>query len=102
MTDNKDNVEALEEFDESPVLTLTDEETGEEKEFFLLASEKIDGQLYYALTPNDEESNEYVILKVFEDGEDILFETITDDDEFEKMEDIFNDMLFDSDVDYDA
>ena len=102
MAENLENQEELEEFDDYPVLTLTDEESGEEKEFLLLASEKVDGQLYYALTPNDEESNEYVILKVFEDGEDILFETITDDDEFEKMEDIFNDMLFDSDVDYDA
>ena len=99
MTDNKDNVEALEEFDESPVLTLTDEETGEEKEFFLLASEKIDGQLYYAMQPDDD-SDEYVILKVFEDGDDILFESIVDDDEFEKVEDVFNDMLF-NDLDYD-
>lgn len=99
MTDNKDNVEALEEFDESPVLTLTDEETGEEKDFFLLASEKIDGQLYYAMQPDDD-SDEYVILKVFEDGDDILFESIVDDDEFEKVEDVFNDMLF-NDLDYD-
>ena len=99
MTDNKENLDALEEFDESPVLTLTDEETGEEKEFFLLASEKIDGQLYYAMQPDDD-SDEYVILKVFEDGDDILFESIVDDDEFEKVEDVFNDMLF-NDLDYD-
>ncbi len=102
MANNIDNKEELEEFDEYPVLTLTDEETGDEKEFFLLASEKVDGQLYYALQPSDDDSNEYVILKVFEDGEDIVFESIVDDDEFEKMEDIFNDMLFNADVDYDV
>ena len=102
MANNIDNKEELEEFDEYPVLTLTDEDTGEERDFLLLASEKVDGQLYYALTAAEDESNEYVILKVFEDGEDIVFETIEDDEEFEKMEDIFNDMLFNADVDYDA
>lgn len=101
MADNVNNTEELEEFDEYPVLTLTDEETGDERDFLLLASEKVDGQLYYALQPADDESNEYVILKVFEDGEDIVFESIVDDEEFEKMEDIFNDMLFNADVDYD-
>jgi hypothetical protein len=102
MAENLENKEELEEFGDYPVLTLTDEESGEEKDFLLLASHKEGEQLYYALTPDDEESNEYIILKVFEDGEDILFETVTDDDEFEKMEEIFNDMLFDADVDYDA
>ena len=102
MANNIDKKEELEEFDEYPVLTLTDEDTGEERDFLLLASEKVDGQLYYALTAAEDESNEYVILKVFEDGEDIVFETIEDDEEFEKMEDIFNDMLFNADVDYDA
>lgn len=101
MADNVNNTEELEEFGDCPVLTLTDEETGEEREYLLLASEKVDDQLYYALQPADEETDEYYILKVFEDGEDILFETIVDDDEFEKMEDIFNDMLFNADVDYD-
>ena len=102
MANNIENKEELEEFDEYPVLTLTDEDTGEERDFLLLASEKVDGQLYYALQAADDESNEYVILKVFEDGEDIVFETIEDDEEFEKMEDVFNDMLFNADVDYDA
>ena len=100
MAENMDKGIDAEEFDEYPVLTLTDEETGEEKEFLLLASEKIDDQLYYALQEADDESDEYVILKVFEDGDDILFESIVDDDEFEKVEDVFNDMLFDE-IDYD-
>lgn len=82
------------------VITLTDEETGEEKDFEIMASAEIDGKVYYALVPANEESDEYVILRATEDGDDIIFETVDDDDEFEKAEETFNDMLFD-DVDYD-
>lgn len=100
MQDNQDN-RTLDDFEEAPVFTLTDEETGEEKDFTLLARAEIKGQLYFALEPTDEEDNEeYVILKVFEDGDDILLETIDDDDEFERAEDYFNDLFF-SEIDYD-
>ena len=90
---------ANEEFAEP--IVLVDEETGEEKAFDVIANATIDDQLYFALVPSeDEEAEEYVILKATEDGEDILFETIEDDDEFEKVEEYFNDLLF-SEVDYD-
>ncbi len=86
---------------ESNIVTLTDEETGEEKDFELIARATIDEKLYFALIPaEDEDSDEYVILRATVDGEDILFETIEDDDEFDKVEDYFNDLLF-SEVDYD-
>ncbi len=86
---------------ESNIVTLTDEETGEENDFELIARATIDDKLYFALIPaDDEESEEYVILRATVDGEDVLFETIEDDDEFEKAEDYFNDLLF-SEVDYD-
>ena len=99
MTDfEKNNNEELE---ESPVFTLTDEETGEECDFELLARATIDDNLYFALVPaGDEEAEEYVILRVTEDGDDMILESVDDDDEFEKVEDYFNDMLF-SEVDYD-
>ena len=48
----------------------------------------------------DDECEEYVILRVTEDGDDILLESIDDDDEFEKVEEYFNDLLF-SEIDYD-
>ena len=96
-----DNNKEIEELDEAPVFTLTDEETGEEKDFALIARAEIDEQLYFALEPADEEGDEYVILKVFEDGDDIILESIEDDDEFEKVEDYFNDLLF-SELDYDG
>ena len=58
MNDNIENVN-LDELD-APVFTLTDEETGEEKDFVLLARAEIDEQLYFALEPADEETDEYV------------------------------------------
>ncbi len=82
------------------ILPLTDEESGEDKEFEVVEKAVIEGELYLALIPDDEESEEYVILKVTEDGEDLVFSTIDDDDEFEKVEDYFNDLLF-SEIDYD-
>lgn len=97
MTDNNQNDI---EFNEAPVFTLTDEETNEQKDFVLLARAEIDNQLYFALEPADEEGDEYVILKVFEDGDDLILESVDDDDEFEKAEDYFNDLFF-SEVDYD-
>lgn len=93
------NNEEVEEFD-SIIYTLTDEDTGEEIDFELIAEATLDGVLYYALVPVDEESDEYVILRVIEDGEDLVLESIDDDDEFEKVEEYFNDLLF-GEVDYD-
>ena len=99
MQDNKNNLP--EEELEVTVFTLTDEETGEQLDFTLLAEAEIDGKVYYALEPaSEEESEEYVILRVTEDGDDLVFETVDDDDEFEKVEDYFNDFLF-NEIDYD-
>lgn len=102
MADNEKKIDEIEEeFGETPVFTLTDEETGEEKDFELLARATIDDKLYFALVPADEEEcEEYVILSVSEDGDDILLSSIDDDDEFEKVEEYFNDLFF-SEVDYD-
>lgn len=93
------NEEEIGEFDDI-IYTLTEEETGEEKDFQLIAQVTIDDVLYYALLPLDEEGDEYVILRVTEEGEDVVFDTIDDDDEFEKVEEYFNDLLF-GEVDYD-
>lgn len=80
--------------------TLTDED-GNESQFELIGSVEMDGGVYYALVPQ-EDSDEYVILKLTQDenGEDILI-TIEDDDEFDRVADYFEDELFDE-VDYDA
>ena len=99
MSDIKNNPEVEEEFDEN-IITLTDEETGEEQDFEIIAKATIDEKLYFALVPVEDDGEEYVILTATVDGEDLLFETIEDDDEFEKVEDYFNDLLF-SEIDYD-
>ena len=102
MADNEKKIDEIEEeYGETPIFTLTDEETGEEMDFELLARATIDEQLYYALIPaKDEECEEYVILRVSEDGDDILLSSIEDDEEFDKVEEYFNDLFF-SEVDYD-
>ena len=90
-----------EDFGDNAVIVLTDGETGEDMEFDVLARAEIDGKLYYALAPVGDESDEYIILSAQEDGEDIVFESVDDDDEFEKAEDFFNDLFMNADVDYD-
>ena len=89
-----------EEFD-AELYTLTDEE-GKESQFELLGVTEQEGVKYMAMTPIEEnEADEYVILKVVagENGEDML-ETIEDDDEFDRIADIFDDM-FANEEDYD-
>jgi uncharacterized protein YrzB (UPF0473 family) len=87
--------------EEENVIVLTDEETGEEKEFEIVARCTIDDQLYFALYPVEDEGDEYVILKATIDGEDMVFETVDDDDEFDDVADYFDD-LFSEEIDYDA
>ena len=83
------------------VYTLVDEE-GKEQDFAVLATCELDGKAYYAMVPNDEESEVYVILRadVDENGETTLT-TIDDDAEFDRAADVLNDLLFDT-ADYDA
>ncbi|NLY69876.1 MAG: DUF1292 domain-containing protein [Clostridiales bacterium] len=87
------------------ILTLTDEE-GNENQFEVIGSRELDGITYMALIPfddkgDDREEVEYVILKMDydEDGEEVLV-TIDDDDEFDRIADIFDEELF-GEIDYD-
>ncbi len=94
---NNDNPEEIEDM----IYTLTDEETGEDIDLEVLASVEIEGTVYVAFVPAGfDEATEFVILRQNEDGEDITFETIDDDDEFDRIADLFNDVLF-NEIDYD-
>ncbi len=93
MSESKELFEKEEEI-EVEVLTLTDEETGEEKDFELLAKAELDGKVYLALVPADEEAEEYVILRADGNDDDMTLETIDDDEEFDKVADFFDDVLF--------
>ena len=72
---------------ESDVFTLTDDDV-----------------TYYALIPgtdDDKEATEYIVLRGEKDenGEDVLV-SIDDDEEFDRIADIFDDEF--ADIDYDA
>jgi len=84
------------------VYTLTDLETGEEEEFELLAEAELEGNIYMALAPLQNENQEFVILKAIttDDGETDLVD-IEDDEEFDRVADYFEDSLF-GEADYDA
>ncbi len=93
-----------EEFFDDNVYTLTDE-NGNDEDFVLLGSAEFEDKIYLALVPaKDADKNEveYVILRQDKDenGEDILV-TIDDDDEFDRVADLFEDELF-GEVDYDG
>ena len=100
--EKKNEIEQLEEY-HPEIYTLTDDD-GNELHFALLGTLEHEGGVYKALVPvnekGEEESEEYVILKcgVDENGEDIL-ETIEDDEEFDRIADIFDDEF--SDIFYD-
>ena len=95
---------------EREFFTLTDEE-GNEIEFELIGSAEINGILYYAMIPADAAEKaqstedgfcEYVILRVDEneDGTNDLV-SVDDDEEFDDVADLFDDM-FSEEIDYDV
>lgn len=90
-----------EEYFDTEIYTLTDEE-GNEEEFELIGKYMENGVTYNALIPADEkkQNGEYIILRREEDGEgNVFLATIEDDDEFDRIADIFDDSF--NDVDYD-
>ncbi len=98
-----------EEFNQDDIYTLTDED-GVESEFGLLDSVEVEGIAYFAMVPMtkdadgnyDVEGEEYVILKQTKDenGDDILL-SVDDDDECDRIADLFEDRMF-GEVDHDA
>ncbi len=96
----KDIEKDTEDFESAPTFTLIDEESGKEEEYVLLARTVYRDKLYYALAALlDPES--YVILGVSEDGDDIVFETVTDDILFDELAALFDELLSEE-LDYDS
>lgn len=92
----------LPEKEDAGVVTLTDDD-GKEYQFEILAEKEIDGVVYYAMYPlEDNEKGEYVIMKVESDNgeDDVSLVTIDDDDEYERVADIIEDEFF-SEIDID-
>ena len=94
---------------EVEIYTLTDADTGKESDFELIGRIDEDGQSYVALAPvddDDESENEdgeagFVVLKVAEEDGEEIFVTIDDDEEFDRIADIFEDELM-QEMDYDG
>ncbi len=64
----------------------TVDENGNVVKFELFDIVEVDEQEYALLLPvEDEESDEVVLMRLTKDGEEYLFETIDDDEEFEKV-----------------
>ena len=102
MADNKNPNEELDMFPIGSIFPLVDEETGEDVSFVLRGKCEMDGKLYFAMLPaENEDSEEYIVFLVDEEGEDLILSTVDDDDEFEKVEEYFNDQFF-NEIDYDA
>ena len=81
------------------IYTLTDEE-GNEQQFEMLDSMEVDDQLYYAMIPyyaSDQDTvsdyGEFVVLKVVYDDNEELLATVDDDDEYEKIGNLFVEKL---------
>lgn len=81
------------------IYSLTDEE-GKEQQFEMLDFMEIDGQLYYAMIPYhddgqdvDEDYDEFVILKEVNDDksddDNVFLASIDDEDEYEKIGNMF-------------
>lgn len=83
-------VEEIEDYDPE-VYVLTDEE-GKEMNFVLLGTLEEQGEIYRAFAPLEDDEGQYVILKEMPDGD---LETIEDDEEFDRIADIFDDEMFD-------
>lgn len=93
---------ADEELYDAEIFTLTDED-GNENDFELIGRIEDGGENYLALEPKDENpEGEYVILKIAkdEDGSEMLV-TIDDDEEFDRIADIFEDELMSIEYDED-
>lgn len=72
--------------DEDQIIETIDE-NGNVIKFELFDIVEVDEQEYALLLPVDEEeeSGEVVLMRLSKEGEEYLFETIDDDDEFEKV-----------------
>ena len=96
--------EEMDDMEDVDVYTLTDDD-GNESDFELLGRRDVDGQSYVALAPMDEDTDDegdessFIILKIVEEDGEEIFESIDDDDEFDRIADIFEEELM-QDMDY--
>jgi len=79
-------------FEEFETIMLTDED-GEEVEFAVIDAVEAEGQSYILVLEaellDDENAEAMILKKTAEDGEDVNYELIEDDAEFDKVAELF-------------
>lgn len=90
----------MDEIEVGSVYELTDDESGEAAQYHVVGLGTLSGVRYAAIVPYGQEVEEYVILRIEEDGEDLLLATIEDDDEWEAAAVYFDNEIFGT-VDHD-
>jgi uncharacterized protein YrzB (UPF0473 family) len=79
-------------FEEFETIMLTDEE-GEEVEFAVIDAVEAEGQSYILVLEanllDDENAEAMILKKTAEDGEELNYELIEDDAEFDKVAELF-------------
>ncbi len=97
MADEFDKVDDMEE--EMSVITMTDDETGEEIEFVVIDRKNYKGTEYILVIESkniDDDEAEAAILKVVgESEEEITYSVIDDDEEFETVAELFDSEEYD-------
>ncbi|MEA4972054.1 hypothetical protein SDC9_70530 [bioreactor metagenome] len=94
MADEFDKNDDMDDDEEMSVITMTDDETGEEIEFVVIDRKNCNGTEYILVIESkniDDDEAEAAILKVVgESEEDITYSVINDDDEFDAVAALFN------------
>lgn len=88
---------------EREFITLVDE-AGVEKEYEIIDYLELDGNEYFAIIDPDDADKafcEYGIIKLEEENGEKILVTLDDDDEYNKVADLFDERLA-SEIDYDA
>lgn len=97
-------IEKKEDVNEEPIIYPLEDDEGNVYNFEALGECEYKDHTYYALAPVDGPEEEgYVIMRVEETGEEdyIDLTPVEDDEEFDAVAEIFDDLFF-SDMDFDA
>lgn len=89
-------------YEEFETVTMTDDETGEDIEFAIIDQLEYEGVRYILVVESefiDDEESEAVILKeIAGDEEELTYEVIEDDTEFDRIAELFSQNSDDYDV----
>lgn len=89
MKENNKNTEDFNDNEQTyDVITLT-EDDGTEKDYFVVDAIEVDGTNYILVVDSDafdeEEVDAFLLKEVQEDGEDVVYESVVDDNEYNKV-----------------